>query len=127
MSDKEKRQFTRIPFRTEAKISTSNKVISSNKLRNISLGGAFVEVAEYLPEGEPCVLNVDLIGPASLLRIQVDGFIVRVEDAGIAVRFSRIDLDSLIHLRHLIKVHSLDPDVVDNEFAENLLEIKQPS
>jgi hypothetical protein len=124
MTDKEKRQFTRVPFRTEAKISTSDTVISSNNLRNISLGGAFVEVKDRLPEGELCVLTVDLIGPASLLRIQVDGYVVRVEDAGIAVKFTRIDLDSLIHLRHLIKVHSMDPDVVDNEFTENLLEIK---
>lgn len=124
MNDKEKRQFTRVPFRTEAKVSTSDKVISSNNLLNVSLGGAYLEVSERLPEGELCVLTVDLIGPASLLRIQVDGYIVRVEHEGIAVKFTRIDLDSLIHLRHLIKVHSMDPDVVDNEFTENLLEIK---
>jgi len=124
MPDKEKRQFTRVPFRTEAKILTSSRVISSNKLRNISLGGAFVEVHEHLPEGEPCVLSVDLIGAASLLRIQVDGHVVRVEEDGIAVKFTKIDLDSLIHLRHLIKVHAMDPDVVDSEFTENLLEIK---
>jgi hypothetical protein len=125
MSDQEKRQFTRIPFRTEVKISTCSKVISSNNLRNISLGGAFVEIGEGLPQGEQCVLNVDLIGPASLLRIQVDGYIVRVENDGIAVRFTRIDLDSLIHLRHLIKVHAMDPEIVDSEFTENLLEIKE--
>jgi hypothetical protein len=124
MNDKEKRQFTRIPFRTEAKISTGSRVISSNNLRNISLGGAFVEVNEHLPEGEFCVLSVDLIGPASLLRIQVDGYVVRVEDDGMALQFTRIDLDSLIHLRHLIKINAMDPEVVDSEFTENLLEIK---
>jgi len=124
MNDEEKRQFTRIPFRTEAKISTGSKVISSNNLRNISLGGAFVEVGEGLPEGEPCVVSVDLIGPASLLRIRVDGYVVRAEEDGVAVKFTRIDLDSLIHLRHLIKVHAMDPEVVDSEFTENLLEIK---
>ena len=124
MNDEEKRQFTRIPFRTEARISAGAKVISSNNLRNISLGGAFVEVNERLPEGEVCVLSVDLIGPASLLRIQVDGYVVRAEDDGIAVKFTRIDLDSLIHLRHLIKVHAMDPEVVDSEFTENLLDIK---
>ena len=124
MADDEKRQFTRIPFRTEAKITTSHEVISSNSLLNISLGGAFVEVKESLPEGEPCVLSVDLIGPASLLRIHVDATVVRVEDEGIALKFTRIDLDSLVHLRHLIKIHAMDPETVDNEFTENLLEIK---
>jgi len=124
MNDGEKRQFTRIPFRTEAKIAAGSKVISSNNLRNISLGGAFVEVNEHLPEGEPCVLSVDLIGPASLLRIHVDGYVVRVKDDGMALKFTKIELDSLNHLRHLIKVHAMDPEVVDSEFTENLLEIK---
>lgn len=125
MQPDEKRKFTRIPFRTEIKITARDRVVFSNQLRDISLGGAYVEVtAERLPEGEECVFSIDLIGPASLLRIRVEGEIVRSDEGGIGVTFTQMDLDSLIHLKHLIKVQAQDPDLIDHEFLENLVEMR---
>jgi c-di-GMP-binding flagellar brake protein YcgR len=124
MSVTEKRKFTRIPFQTEIKITAGEVTHVSNKLRDISLGGAFIFMKEALPESIPCVLDVELRGPASLLRIQVEGEIVRVEDDGIAVKFTRIDLDSLLHLKHLIRVLTQDAELIDHEFSANLLEVK---
>jgi len=92
-------------------------------LRDISLGGVFIETTQRLPEGAPCALEIDLTGHASLLRIQVEGDVVRCEDDGIAVKFTKIDLDSLIHLRHLIKVHAQDPATINNEYEGHLLEV----
>jgi hypothetical protein len=124
MSPFEKRRFTRVLFRTEVKVTAGDLVETSTQLRDISLGGAFVEGLSSLTEGEPCVLNIDLIGPASLLRVEVEGFVTRAEPGGIGIKFTRIDVDSLLHLHHLIKVHSMDPESVDLEFAQDLLEIK---
>jgi hypothetical protein len=126
MDHGEKRKFTRIPFRTEVRITAGDKEVVSNVLRDISLGGAYVQVNEPLSEGASCVLEIDLIGQASLLRIRVEGRVVRSDGSGIAVVFMAIDLDSLVHLRHLIKIHSLDPDTVEQEFSEGLLEIRLP-
>ncbi len=124
MAHTEKRKFTRIPFRTEIRISAGEDVLVSNRLRDISLGGAFVLVTPCLKPGASCALQLDLIGGASLLRISVDAEVVRVDPEGMALQFTKIDVDSLIHLKHFIKVHSGYPDLVEEEFAQNLMEIE---
>lgn len=123
MCAEDKRKFTRVLFRTRIRILSAGGSVVSNTLRNISLGGAFVETTHRLPEGGPCALEIDLAGPASLLRVRVEGDVIRCEEEGIAVRFTKIDLDSLIHLRHLIKVHAEDPATINNEYEGHLLEI----
>ena len=113
-------------FETIIKMTAGNTVIMSNRLRNISLGGAFVFTSgTSLPESTSCVLEIDLIGRASLLRIQVEAEVVRADEDGMAVKFTRIDLDSLVHLRHLIAVHAQDPKVVDVEYDKGLLELNR--
>jgi hypothetical protein len=122
MSITEKRKFTRIPFHTKITITAGENTYISNRLRDISLGGAFIILESVLPQATACSLDIDLIGPASLLRIQVEGEVVRAQENGIAVKFTRIDLDSLLHLRHMIKVFTQDPELIQHEFVTNLLE-----
>jgi hypothetical protein len=124
MSLPEKRKFTRVLFRTEVRVKAGDQVVTSTHLRDVSLGGAFVEGISSLKEGEPCLLTIELIGPASLLRVEVEGAVTRSEPNGIGVKFTRIDVDSLLHLHYLIKIHSIDPESVDVEFAKNLLAIR---
>jgi len=125
MCAEERRKFTRILFETQIRIMSTTSSFVSNSLKNISLGGVFIETTHRLSEGESCALEIDLTGHASLLRIQVEGDVVRCEDDGIAVRFTKIDLDSLIHLRHLIKVHAQDPTVINSEYEGHLLEVTE--
>ncbi len=124
MDTDEKREFTRVPFRTEVKLSAANKTIISNKLQNISLGGAFISSEESFPPGTMCLLEIKLTGPASLLKIGVEAKVVRAEENGMGVRFSRIDVDSLIHLRHIVRIQSEDPKEVDLEYSQKLLQIE---
>ncbi len=123
MSITEKREFTRVPFRTEVKLSAAGKTIISNKLRNISLGGAFISSEETFPTGTMCLLEIKLTSPATLLKIGIEARVVRAEDEGIGVRFSRMDVDSLIHLRHIVRIQAGDPEEVDLEYSRKLLEI----
>jgi hypothetical protein len=124
MDGTEKRKFTRIPFRTEVRISTEDQVLVSNWLRDISLGGAFVQVTPALKPGATCSVQLDLIGAATLLRITVEAEVLRVDTEGVALKFTNIDVDSLIHLKHFIKVRSADPDLVEDEFTHNLMEVE---
>ena len=123
MSITEKREFTRVPFRTEVKLSASGKTIISNKLRNISLGGAFISSDETFPPGTMCLLEIKLTGPASLLKIGIEAKVVRTKENGIGVKFTRMDVDSLIHLRHIVRIQSGDPKEVDLEYSQKLLQI----
>jgi len=121
----EKRKFTRIDFRTEIKVSTGEAEIISSNMRNVSLGGIFIDTEETIPVGAECAITIDLVGPASSLRFLVEGEVVRKDEEGIAVRFTRMDADSLIHLRHLIKIHADDPATIDQEYYRKLLEIEE--
>ena len=118
----EKRRFTRTPFETEIRVISDDRMVISNHLRDISLGGAYLHVEKPLAKGKLCILGIDLIGPRSLLRVEIEGEVARVDDEGMAVKFTRIDVDSLVHLRHLIKVHSQDPETIDCEFESNFLD-----
>ena len=123
MSADSNRRFTRVPFKTKIEVTSGDAVVASSLVRNISLGGIFVEPQEPLPVGAHCAVNIDLIGPASRLKIRVEGVVARVEEDGVALIFSKIECDSLIHLRHLIKIHAEDPETIDEEYFQELFEI----
>jgi hypothetical protein len=123
MLDDEKRKFTRVPFSTRVRIIAESKALASDRMRDISLGGAYVYIDEKLPERTPCTVNIELFGQASLLSIEVDAHVARVDSKGMAVEFTKIDLDSLVHLRHLIRIHSIDSGLMDAEYEKQLLDL----
>lgn len=118
----EQRKFTRIPFNTEIRITAGDRTLICNALKDISMGGAFIFSNESFPEHTACCMDISLIGPASLLQIQIEAEIIRVDENGMAVEFTKIDLDGLIHLHHFIKVHSQNPEDIEQEFKSNFLE-----
>jgi hypothetical protein len=121
----DKRKFTRVPFSTKVGLTIGDHTIFANEMRNVSLGGAFVLATESVPSGTSCQLDIELTGPASLLCIRVEGEVLRCDPEGIAIKFTRIDLDSLIHLSHLIKICASDPEIIDLEYTHNLLEMPE--
>jgi len=127
MSSTEKRKFTRIPFETEIRLATDTQRISASRMRNISLGGMFVVTEETLPLDSLCEVEIDLIGPASLLRIRLEADVIRVEPGGIAIKFTKMDMDSLVHLKHLITVHAGSPEIIDEEYYRTLFGVEPPS
>jgi hypothetical protein len=54
-------------------------------------------------------------GASSDLTIKVEGEVVRTTDNQIAVKFVRIEPDSLFHLQNIILYNAADPDVVERE------------
>lgn len=123
----EKRKFTRVKFDTAVQVSTPTNSITVSRASDLGLGGVFVFTDEKLPIGTECVVNIELIGPASLLRVRVEGEIVRVQDRGLALQFTRIDTDSLIHLKHLLSIQSEDPELIKREYFTNLLDVDEGS
>lgn len=124
MSADSGRKFTRVAFETEVKVTSEDGVIASSRVRNISLGGIYIETREPFAVGAHCVVHIELIGPASRLGIQVEGDVVRVEEEGVALIFTKIESDSLIHLRHLIKIHAEAPEIIDKEYFQELFKIE---
>ena len=118
-----KRKYTRVDFETTVKVATASAEVLATRIRDISLGGLFIMTDEPLPLGAQCTVYLDLKGPASLLHIKVEGEVVRVEENGVGLVFTKMDADSLIHLHHLVKIHAQDPTRIDNEYYKELLEV----
>jgi len=124
MPDEEKRKFTRIPFETTVRVTVGDRILLSRHLRDVSLGGIFVCTPESFSNGTVCDLEIELKGPGTLLVIHAEGEVTRVETEGMGLRFTVMDLDGLIHLRHLIRIYAQDPAVVDLEYSGRLLGVE---
>lgn len=86
--------------------------------RNISLNGMLITSERLLPVGNTCKVALMLRGNVDHLRIEMHGQVVRVDDSGIAIEFSHVDLESLEHLRRLVLYNADDADNVEEEMQE---------
>jgi len=113
----ERREFIRVPFRTEIEIHTPARVIRSRTSLDISMNGLRTETAGPAPEpGTPCHVRILLAREEPRMSITVKGVIVRAEPGTLAVHFSEIDVESYLHLQQLILNNSEDPARAEQEF-----------
>lgn len=121
MVEEERRKFTRVPFETEVKISWGNQTTTFQRLLNVSLGGLLVAGDNGPAAGTTCSLEISVKGRTSLLTIHAEGEVIRVKDGTTAIAFTSMDVDSLVHLRHIIQIMAEKPELIDMEFTRNLL------
>ena len=122
MSSDEKRRFTRVDVELSITISPKDADRCRGVLKNISLGGAFLVDGDPLPKGSECTLCVEISEPASVLTAEVQGEVVRADEKGVAIRFTSIDLDSLLRLRRLVTAHCENPQMIEHEFEASFVE-----
>ena len=126
MSFSKIRKFTRVPLETRIRVSAPGGGDWPSRSRNVSLGGMFIQAEQTLDPGIHCTLEMASPGLPGSPRIRVDGEIVRSRDEGMAVEFTSIDSDSLVHLWDLIKHCADDPRTIDKEYFRDLFEIEPP-
>lgn len=115
----EKRRFTRIPFKVNAEITANDILYSVKEISNLSIGGCLLQIKADLEPGTICHLKIVLSGTISELSIKIDGEINRCVPGAFAVKFTRIDPDSLFHLQNVIRYNAPDPEVMDQEIIEH--------
>lgn len=113
----EKRHFHRVKFAVKTDIEV-NGITAGASLVDISLKGALVEFFnEYEPElGSLCRLTIRLNHAEAGLSFA--GEVVHVDDGLVGIKITRIDIDSMIHLRRLVELNSADAEQVRSELAE---------
>lgn len=116
---KEKRRFTRIPFKVSAEIMFHDFSYSTEEILNLSVGGCLLPVEADLEPGTGCDLKIIMSGTTSELSIRVKGEIMRSDAGEVAVKFTGIDPDSLFHLQNIIRHNSSDPETVDKEIQNH--------
>jgi len=123
MGEDHRRRFTRVPGELKVNLTVGDRVITSNKSRDLSLGGMFVESDIVHPVGTVCDVQVQLTGETSGLYIKAEAEVVRTEADGMGLAFIRMDVDSLTLLKHLVAIHSGDLGLISKEYFCELLAV----
>ena len=116
---KEKRRFTRFPFKMKAELTVHGTSYMIEEMDNLSIGGCLLSIKEDLEDGEKCGFKIMLGDAGDGPVINIDGVIVRTGRGKIAVRFTGIDPESLHHLQEIARYNSHDPERVNREIEKH--------
>jgi hypothetical protein len=115
----ERRKNRRVPFQVEATVQIG-KTNFKGMVDNLSMKGMFL-AGETLSGGSSLEISIKLSGSSSPLSIELKGRAVRLTEAGIAIEFQEMDLDSFSHLRNIIAQNSDDPDAAYEEYCRSIM------
>ena len=110
----EHRHFHRISFVAKIDVEVNGTSCEAS-LVDISLKGALVAFPPgFHPElGLPCRLTIHLNN--SDIQLPFAGEIVHIHDNQTGIKFTKVDIDSMIHLRRLLELNTADPNQVRSE------------
>jgi len=120
----EHRVFKRVRFVVKTDIEINGESCEAT-LVDISLKGALVTFPHELhPEtGLPCQVTIHL--DESDIRLIFSGEIVHTHENLTGIKFTLIDIDSMIHLRRLLELNTANPDQVRSEL-NSLIGLEEP-
>jgi len=111
MSNQERREAERIRFKSRIIIKTEDDTIGATAdSRNISFKGMYVVPEKILPLNTLCTLDVTLTGNTSKMTITIPGTVCRHDEKGMGIAFTEMKVDSFIHIKNLIKLHTSQDD-----------------
>jgi hypothetical protein len=119
MSEMDKRRFTRVPFKVETRLESGDRTYTVAELYNLSVGGCLLPARPELAVGDPVRVVIVLTREPASVDVEVEGEVVRQDADMTALRFDRIDPDSLFHLRNIIRYNAGDADAVEMEFEDH--------
>ena len=111
----EKRRLTSVPFKVKAALTVDEKRQTIDHLDNLSVGGCLLPLKNNLRPGTSCQLEIWMSGSSSDLNIEVEGEIVLTATGLTAVKFTRIEPDSLFHLQNIVLYNAEDPAKVEQD------------
>lgn len=112
----ERRRFSRIAFHRPAELDVLGERAAC-ELLDVSLKGALVEVPPRFAgrQGQPCALTIRLDAGDAVVRME--GEVVHREGAGLGLRCTGIDLESIAHLRRIVELNLGDEDLLHRELS----------
>ncbi len=115
----ERRHFSRVPYHTEARLEGPDGTFSVEVL-DISMKGALLRLPEeyHLEKDAAYSLHIPLSEVDEHEAVTMDLTVAHREEREIGLVCTRIDLDSLIHLRSLIEANLGDPELVHRELKQ---------
>ena len=110
-----RRRFSRIDCKMKAQVQIDNLMIVDATILNISLKGAFFELADYciFQEGDKWQLKIRL--PNSDIKLEFRSEVIHASKKLVGVKFLHMEIDTMIHLRSLLEGRTSDPEKVERE------------
>lgn len=115
----ENRRFSRIPFKVNTILQVGDTEYRADEMSNLSVGGCLLPISVDLPPSTPCQICIFLEGTSDEIKVMVEGEIIRSTPEGVAVKFNRIDPQSLFHLHNIIRYNSPDADMIEFEISKH--------
>jgi len=111
------RQYSRSKVSIAATLTPEGGDSFGVEVVDLSMGGVFVHSEQVLKSGSRCQVNMLLGHFKHEMPIIADAIVIRTIDAGIALRFESVKLESIPGMQHVIVEHAEDPDQVAVEFS----------
>ncbi len=113
------RKFTRFYYKMRSEFRVNKNIFVLEELINLSIGGCLLPVAAVADPGDKCFLKI-LLGDDSLSPVvSIEGRIIRVDSDTTAVKFIKIDPESLEHLHKIAQYNASDPKRVEEEIKKH--------
>ncbi len=113
------RQYSRSTVSIAATITPDDGDSFAVKVVDLSMGGVFVHSEHVLKAGSHCQVHILLGHVEHELPIIADAIVIRAMDAGMALRFEAVKLDSISDMQHVIVEHAEDPDQAAVELSSH--------
>lgn len=115
----EKRRFSRIRFEIEAQLMVNESIYRTGEVMDLGIGGCLLGITTELKPGAACSLRFVLGNAETGPEIRLEAEVIRNETEEVALRFTRIDPNSLFHLQNLIRYNAENPEAVEQEISEH--------
>ena len=118
MNSKSARQYTRVDFQRDVHLDFDGKKYIHNTVKNLSLGGLYVEGKFEQQKGDIC--TVELSNPDNDFGVELRAHcaVVRVNDDGMALEFTSMGHESFLFLQTTLLYEAEDPMQLGTEFIK---------
>ena len=99
----ERRQYERVVFKAEADLVVQDNAYHADEIGNLSLGGCLLPIVESLVPGTACQVKIKIGGASTELSIVLNGEVLRSNEKGVAVKFTHMEPDCLMHLQNIVR------------------------
>lgn len=119
------REFTRVTIAVEAEVRFAKEgeaTVVTGRTKDLSMKGIFILSEEKLPVGSKCLVSLTPIREPKHFRIEANGRVVRLGEAGMGIEFVEIfGLESYDHLRNVVLYNSShEIEQVEEELKQHL-------
>ncbi|QTH63843.1 PilZ domain-containing protein [Psychrosphaera ytuae] len=116
-----KRYYTRVLFSTPATLSVGQQSFDTSIL-DLSLKGALISTPDSLGDCVGKTATVDFLLQGSDVHIDMVGEVAHCEPHSIGIKWEKIDIESMTHLRRLIELNSGDAELLERQLEHLTLE-----